>query len=102
MPELIVLDLKMPKMDGLQVLRVLRRVRSDQRLRFPPIVVLTSSDLNDNVAEAYRWGAQSYLRKPISFAEFAESVGETLHYWLRLNRPPPSLRLGEQFIHEGV
>jgi two-component system response regulator len=99
---LIVLDLKMPKMDGLQVLRVLRRVRSDQRMRFPPIVVLTASDLDDDIAEAYRWGAQSYLRKPLSFAEFAESVGETLHYWLRLNRPPPSMRLGEQFAHEGV
>ena len=66
MPELIVLDLKMPKMDGLQVLRVLRRVRSDQRLRFPPIVVLTSSDLDDDVAEAYRWG-----RKAISASRSA-------------------------------
>jgi CheY-like chemotaxis protein len=102
MPDLILLDLKMPKMDGLQVLQVLRRVRSEDRVRFPPIVVLTSSDLDEDIAEAYRWGAQSYIRKPLDFNEFAEAVREALGYWLGLNQPPPPLRVGLRYVHEEV
>lgn len=89
MPHLLLLDLRMPRMDGLQVLQVLRRVRGDDHTRFPPVVVLTSSDLDDDVADAYQWGAQSYIRKPLGYAEFAAAVRETLQYWLGLNQPVP-------------
>ena len=92
MPNLMLLDLKMPKMDGLQVLQVLRRVRGEGPVRFPPIVVLTSSEIDDDVEGAYRWGAQSYIRKPLSFDGYAEAVSETLHYWLGLNQPAPFMR----------
>jgi two-component system, response regulator len=98
MPDLLLLDLKMPKMDGLQVLQVLRRVRGEDGVRFPPIVVLTSSDLDDDIADAYRWGAQSYIRKPLDFEEFALAVRETLHYWLGLNRPVPLHRVDMRLI----
>ncbi|MGA2065304.1 MAG: response regulator [Thermoguttaceae bacterium] len=90
MPDLLLLDLKMPKMDGLQVLQVLRRVRSEDRPRFPPVVVLTSSDLDEDVAGAYRWGAQSYIRKPLDIDGYSDAVRETLRYWLDLNRPAPT------------
>ena len=93
MPDLILLDLKMPRMDGLQVLQVLRRVR-DEQLRFPPVVVLTSSDLETDIVDAYRWGAQSYIRKPMAYSEFAMTVRETVQYWLGLNRPLPKHRPG--------
>ena len=101
-PHLLLLDLKMPKMDGLQVLQVLRRVRGEDRVRFPPIVVLTSSDLDDDIESAYRWGAQSYIRKPLNFDEFAAAVHETLHYWLGLNRSVPPHRLEMRYAHEGL
>jgi two-component system response regulator len=94
MPDLILLDLKMPRMDGLQVLQVLRRVRGDERLRFPPVVVLTSSDLETDIVDAYRWGAQSYIRKPMAYSEFAMTVRETVQYWLGLNKPMPRHRNG--------
>jgi two-component system response regulator len=102
MPDLIMLDLKMPRMDGLQVLKVLRRVRSEERTSFPPIVVLTSSDLDNDIADAYRWGARSYIRKPLVFAEFAEAVRETVQYWLGLNKPMPPQRVGLHAVHEGL
>jgi two-component system, response regulator len=102
MPDLILLDLKMPRMNGLQVLKILRRVRGDDRTRFPPVVVLTSSDLDNDVSEAYRWGAQSYIRKPLVYAEFASAVRETVQYWLGLNQPMPRLRAGMSFVHEGL
>jgi two-component system response regulator len=92
MPDLLLLDLKMPKMDGLQVLQVLRRVRGEDRLQFPPVVVLTSSDMDEDVAGAYRWGAQSYIRKPLDLDGYSDAVRETLHYWLGLNRPAPPQR----------
>jgi two-component system response regulator len=98
MPDLLLLDLKMPKMDGIQVLQVMRRVRSEDRLHFPPVVVMTSSDLDDDITEAYRWGAQSYIRKPMDFDSYADAVSDTLHYWLGLNRVPP-LRVGAPLAH---
>jgi len=88
-PDLILLDLKMPRMDGLQVLKILHRVRGEDQLRFAPVVVLTSSDLDSDVSEAYRWGAQGYIRKPLVYAEFAAAVCETVHYWLVRNRSIP-------------
>jgi two-component system response regulator len=102
MPDLILLDLKMPRMDGIQVLKVMRRVRGDDRIRFPPVVVLTSSDLDSDIADAYHWGAQSYIRKPLLFAEFAKAVQETVQYWLGLNRSMPRQRVPAGFAHEGL
>jgi two-component system response regulator len=100
MPDLILLDLKMPRMDGLQVLQVLRRVRGEGQFRFPPIVVLTCSESDQDVVDAYRWGAQSYIRKPGSLPEFAHAVRETTQYWLGLNRPAPLGRLPPPYVHE--
>jgi two-component system, response regulator len=102
MPDLILLDLKMPRMSGLQVLKILRRVRGDDRARFPPVVVLTSSDLDNDVADAYRWGAQSYIRKPLVYSEFAAAVREAVQYWLGLNQPLPRQRMGATFVHDGL
>ncbi len=102
MPDLILLDLKMPKMDGLQVLQVLRRVRGEGQTRFPPVVVLTCSSLDDDVADAYRWGAQSYICKPADYAEFARAVRDTVQYWLGLNRPVPVLRAAGQGTPAGI
>lgn len=93
LPDLILLDLKMPRMDGLQVLQVLRRARGEKSHVCPPVVVLTSSDSDQDVLRAYQYGAQSYIRKPIDFPEFSGAVCETLEYWLGLNRPIPRLRL---------
>lgn len=101
-PDLILLDLRMPKMDGLQVLQVMRRVRGNDRMRWPPVIVLTSSDLGADIADAYRWGAQSYIRKPISYEEFTQTVHETLRYWLGLNRPVPVYRGATGLVHEGI
>lgn len=102
MPDLILLDLKMPRMDGLQVLQVLRRVRGEGRNRFPPIVVLTCSDDDQDVTDAYRWGAQSYIRKPVSFPDLVAAVRETTQYWLGLNKPAPPNRLGMHYVYEGL
>ncbi len=88
-PDLFLLDLKMPRMDGLQVLQVLRRVRGVERQRLPPIIVLTSSDRNEDITQAYELGAQSYICKPMSYPEFADAVCDTLEYWLGLNRGLP-------------
>jgi two-component system response regulator len=100
-PDLILLDLKMPRMDGLQVLQVLRRVR-DEQMRLPPVVVLTCSDHEQDILDAYRWGARSYIRKPVSFPEFVEAVRETAQYWLGLNRPPPRWRYGMHLTSQGL
>jgi len=101
-PDLLLLDLKMPKMDGLQVLQVLYRVRGEDRGRFPPVVVLTSSELDEDIADAYRYGAQSYICKPLGHSDFTKTVHDTLQYWLGLNRPVPARRIGMHFVHEGL
>ncbi|MEA1951844.1 MAG: response regulator, partial [Planctomycetota bacterium] len=99
MPTLILLDLKMPRMDGLQVLQVLRRVRGNDQVRFAPVVVLTSSENDQNISEAYRRGAQSYICKPLSYPEFTNTVKETLQYWLGLNRSAPKEHIGTYAVH---
>lgn len=101
MPHLILLDLKMPKMNGIQVLQVLYRVRGDDRSRFPPVVVLTSSKLDEDISDAYRYGAQSYICKPLGHGDFAKAVRDTLQYWLGLNRPVPAHRY-LHYVHEGL
>ncbi len=86
MPEVILLDLKMPKVDGLEVLR---QVREDARTRLLPIVVLTSSKEERDMIESYSLGANSYIRKPVDFNQFSEAVRNLGLYWLLLNEEPP-------------
>ncbi len=85
-PGLILLDLKLPKMDGLEVLR---RLRADARTRLVRVVVLTSSKEEQDVASCYELGATSYIRKPVDFEEFVKVAGHLGLYWLLLNEPPP-------------
>lgn len=86
LPNLLLLDLKLPKLDGLQLLR---RLRSEPRTQLLPVVVLTSSDEDRDVIEGYRLGANSYIRKPVDFNQFTEAVRQLGLYWLVLNQPPP-------------
>ena len=101
-PSLILLDLKMPRMNGLQVLQVLRRVRGNDYTRFAPVVVLTSSESDHDIVEAYRLGAQSYICKPLDYPAFASAVADTLQYWLGLNKSAPKHHLGAYAMHEGL
>ncbi len=89
LPDLLLLDLKMPKMDGLQVLQVLRRVRGDGHPQMPPVVVLTSSSDAIDLIDAYRLGAFSFIRKPADFQQFVDALRQITSYWLRLNELPP-------------
>ena len=86
LPHLLLLDLKLPKLDGLQLLR---RLRSEPRTQLLPVVVLTSSDEDRDVIEGYRLGANSYIRKPVDFNQFTEAVRQLGLYWLVLNQSPP-------------
>ena len=85
-PLVILLDLKLPKIDGLEVLR---RLRNDERTRFIPVVVLTSSKEEQDLINSYRLGCNSYIRKPIDFVQFVEAVRQLGLYWLVLNEAPP-------------
>ena len=94
MPQVVLLDLKLPKLNGLEVLR---RMRADERTRYLPVVVLTSSDEEQDLLESYGLGANSYVRKPVDFAQFVDSVRQLGLYWLVLNRaapPAPRVRSG--------
>ncbi len=86
LPRLILLDLKLPILDGLEVLR---QIRAGQRTRLLPVVVLTSSKEEQDLIESYKNGANSYIRKSINFAEFVEAMGQLDSYWLGLNEEPP-------------
>ena len=85
-PTVILLDLKLPKLDGLGVLK---RLRADPRTRTLPVVVLTSSSQDADVIASYNLGANSYVRKPVEFGAFVEAVSSLGLYWVLLNRPPP-------------
>lgn len=86
LPAVVLLDLKLPKVDGLEVLR---RVRANETTKLLPIVILTSSKEEGDLIEGYRTGANSYVRKPVDFNQFSESIQHLGLYWLMVNEPPP-------------
>ncbi len=84
-PRMILLDLKLPKIDGLEVLK---RIKSDPRTKMIPVVVLTSSKEHRDLAKSYNLGTNSYVVKPVSFAQFSDAIQQLGLYWLLLNEPP--------------
>src|SRR5579884_1595470 len=84
-PQVILLDLKLPKVDGLEVLR---SIREDDRTKLLPVVILTSSKEEEDILNGYRLGANSYVRKPVDFVEFTDAVRQLGLFWLLLNEPP--------------
>ena len=91
LPAVVLLDLKLPKIDGLGVLK---RIRSDERTKHLPVVMLTSSIDEVDIFNGYRFGANSYVRKPVDFAEFIKATQQLGLYWLVLNETPPQMPAG--------
>ena len=89
MPAVILLDLKLPKIDGLEVLR---RLRAEERTKLLPVVIVTSSKEEQDILNGYKLGSNSYVRKPVDFVQFSEGVRQLGLYWLLLNEPPPPIR----------
>jgi len=91
-PAVVLLDLKLPKLSGIEVLR---RIRADAQTRLIPVVVLTSSNEDEDMLDSYESGANSYVRKPVAFAAFADAVARLGAYWMLLNEPAPAQREGD-------
>ncbi len=91
LPQVVLLDLKLPKVDGLEVLRVMR---ASEQTRLLPVVVLTSSNEEQDLVRSYSLGANSYVRKPVDFVQFTEAVRQLGLYWLVLNETAPLGRPG--------
>ncbi len=91
MPALILLDLKLPKVDGLEVLR---EIKFDPSTRAIPVVIMTSSKEEKDMVEGYRLGVNSYIQKPMDFEQFRETMRSVGHYWLSMNQPPPKKAFG--------
>ncbi len=89
MPAVVMLDLKLPKVDGLEVLQ---RMRGDERTKLIPVVILTSSKEEQDMVNGYKFGANSYIRKPVDFTQFVEAARLLGLYWLIINEPPPKIR----------
>ena len=87
MPQVILLDLKLPKVNGLEVLQ---RIRADERTNLLPVVILTSSDEEQDIIDSYNLGANSYIRKPMDFGQFVQAIRQLQLYWLVLNEAPPT------------
>ncbi|MBI4266789.1 MAG: response regulator [Chloroflexi bacterium] len=85
LPVVVLLDLKLPRVDGIEVLH---RIRAEAKTRRVPVVVLTSSNEERDIVASYNLGANSYVRKPVKFSEFADAIGHLGLYWLILNQPP--------------
>jgi CheY-like chemotaxis protein len=88
LPDVILLDLNMPRINGLEVLR---RMRAEERTRHVPVVVLTTSDEQRDISDSYKLGANSYIRKPVDTYEFFEVIQSVEHYWTVRNLPPPAI-----------
>ncbi len=98
LPKVVMLDLKLPKMDGIEVLRTLR---ADERTRVLPVVILTSSREVQDLISSYKLGANSYIVKPVDFDKFSEAVSSLGLYWLLINEPPPvSIQAGRTLRRE--
>jgi two-component system response regulator len=89
LPAVILLDLKLPRIDGLEVLR---RIRADERTKLVPVIILTSSKEDEDRTRGYSLGANAYVRKPVAFSEFTEAIRTLGLFWLVLNEPPPASR----------
>jgi CheY-like chemotaxis protein len=85
-PTVILLDLKLPRIDGIEVLR---RLREDERTSLLPVVVLTTSNEEQDLLDSYSQGCNSYIRKPVDFIQFSEAIRQLGMYWLLMNEPPP-------------
>ena len=90
LPVVVLLDLKLPKIDGLEVLK---RIRAAEPTRLLPVVIMTSSKEERDLIDGYRFGANSYIRKPVNFEQFVDSVRTLGIYWLLLNEPPPARKV---------
>ena len=90
LPAVVLLDLKLPKIDGIEVLR---QIRADERTKLVPVVILTSSKDQKDVANGYNMGCNSYVRKPVDFNEFIEAARKLGLYWLMLNELPPGSKI---------